>query len=149
MEPGHNQIRSILERILRLKSEQDELGEDIKEVYAEAKSNGFDKTALGQAVSIIRKREKNPQAFAERNEIADLYLSAFDGSASRTHARAREETAPEPDRTPTGAEPEPVPIEEVRTPPFVPPVERKGGPPIVERTKPEMPDIPEFLRKDR
>ena len=46
------QIKSIIERILRLKEEQDALASDIRDVYAEAKSNGHNKTALGQAVAL-------------------------------------------------------------------------------------------------
>lgn len=82
-----DQVRSILERILRLKEEQDALSEDVREVYAEAKANGFDKTALGQVVAYLRKREKDgADKLAERTALFDLYLGAFDG---RSHARAR------------------------------------------------------------
>ena len=73
------QVKSILERILRLKEEQDALSEDIKEVYAEAKSNGFDKTALGIVVTAVRKRDKNPEKYAEHDQLASLYLAAYDG----------------------------------------------------------------------
>lgn len=95
--PGHNarqQLRSIIERIERLKDEQDALAADIREVYAEAKSNGYDKTALGQVVTIRRKRAKDPEGFEERNALVDLYLSVLDGTvdATRTHAH---EDAPE------------------------------------------------------
>lgn len=93
--PGHNsgvaagQLRSIVERIERLKDEQDALAADIREVYAEAKSNGYDKTALGQVVTIRRKRAKDPQAFEERSAMVDLYLAALDGTIdaiARPHA---------------------------------------------------------------
>jgi uncharacterized protein (UPF0335 family) len=85
------QIKSIIERILRLHQEEDDLKADRREVYAEAKANGYDKTALGAAVSIIRKREKDAAGFEERNAIVDLYLSAFDGSSHvRAYARTRE-----------------------------------------------------------
>jgi uncharacterized protein (UPF0335 family) len=89
------QLKSIIERILRLHAEEDEIKADRREIYAEAKSNGYDKTALGAAVSIIRKREKDAAGFEERNAIVDLYLSAFDGS-SHVHAPARTREAAEP-----------------------------------------------------
>ena len=90
------QVKSILERILRLKEEQDALSEDIKEVYAEAKSNGFDKTALGIVVTAIRKRGKDPQKYAEHDQVASLYLAAYDGVGTpvATHAPAREASKP-------------------------------------------------------
>ncbi len=94
------QLKSIIERILRLHQEEDELKADRREVYAEAKSHGYDKTALGAAVSIIRKREKDAAGFEERTAIVDLYLSAFDGSSHvRAYAHTREaepNTSPEP-----------------------------------------------------
>lgn len=85
------QLKTIIERILRLHAEEDEIKADRREVYAEAKSHGYDKTALGAAVSIIRKREKDAAGFEERNAIVDLYLSTFDGSSHvRAYARTRE-----------------------------------------------------------
>jgi len=81
-------LRSLVSRIERLKGEQDSLGEDIKEIYAEAKSNGFDKTALGQVITIRRKRAKDPQAFEERSATVDLYLSALDGTVDANIERA-------------------------------------------------------------
>lgn len=83
------QIKSIIERILRLHEEEDALKADRRDVYAEAKGHGFDKTALGAAVSAIRKREKlGENVIAERETIVDLYVSAYDGTApSHTHAR--------------------------------------------------------------
>jgi len=73
------QVKSIIERILRLKEEQDALSSDIRDVYAEAKSNGHDKTAIGQAVALIRKKEKDPQKFDELDSMTELYLAAYYG----------------------------------------------------------------------
>jgi uncharacterized protein (UPF0335 family) len=88
---ANDQVRSIIQRILRLKEAADEIAVDVREVYAEAKSNGFDKTALGQAVSFIRKREKDGAAFAERNALLEMYVAAYDGTedAPRAHPHAR------------------------------------------------------------
>lgn len=88
-------VKSIITRILRLKEEQDALAEDIREIYAEARSNGLDKTALGQVVSAIRKREKDPQKFQELADNAQLYLNAYDGTGTPVATRARaHEAAP-------------------------------------------------------
>lgn len=80
MTIASEQLRSIVDRILRLKAEQDDLAADIREIYAEAKGNGYDKTALGQLVSYIRKRDKDPEKFAEGNAVFDLYLTAYENS---------------------------------------------------------------------
>lgn len=86
------QLRSIVERILRLKQEQDELASDIRGIYTEAKSHGFDKTALGQVVTHLRRRERLGEAEADQREaMFDLYLSAYE--SGEPHARAREEAA--------------------------------------------------------
>lgn len=94
-----NQLKAIIERILRLHAEEEEIAADRREVYAEAKANGYDKTALGEAVRIIRRREKDREAFDERNAIVDFYLSAYQ-QPSHTYARAhaREETEYQPTR---------------------------------------------------
>lgn len=84
------QVKSLIERILRLHAEEEELRADRREVYAEAKANGYDKTALGAAVAAIRKREKlGESVVAERETIADLYLAAYD-APSHVHAREAE-----------------------------------------------------------
>ncbi|MCE9521569.1 MAG: DUF2312 domain-containing protein [Alphaproteobacteria bacterium] len=69
-----DQLKSIVERIERLEEEKAALSGDIKEVYAEAKGNGFDTKIIRKVVS-IRKMDS-----AEREEIdalLDLYLSAL------------------------------------------------------------------------
>lgn len=82
-------IKSLIQRILSLKDEQDERGSDIREIYAEAKATGLDKTALGQAVSIIRKRAKDPDKFREVSSSVELYLDAYDGTGTANATRAR------------------------------------------------------------
>ncbi|WP_082546749.1 DUF2312 domain-containing protein [Rhizobium sp. Root483D2] len=85
------QIKSFIERIIRLKDEQDAIGEDIKAVYAEAKSLGFDKTGLGDVVTHLRKIEKKgADTIAEKEAIFDIYLSAYQGPQARASARTRE-----------------------------------------------------------
>lgn len=72
------QVKSFVERILRLKEEQDSIGDDVKDVYAEAKSSGLDKTALGKVVAAIRAERKNPERFSEIETLADLYRAAVE-----------------------------------------------------------------------
>ena len=88
MTVSHAEIKAYVDRILRLKEEQDGIGQDIKDIYAEAKGNGFDKTALGDLVTHLRKIEKKGAAsMQEREALFDLYLSSYHTSS---HAHARE-----------------------------------------------------------
>lgn len=69
-----DQIRAFVERIERMEEEKASITEDIKEIYAEAKGNGFDTKVL-RAVVRIRKQDR-----AERLEfeaLLDLYLEAL------------------------------------------------------------------------
>ncbi|MDW9839257.1 DUF2312 domain-containing protein [Sinorhizobium meliloti] len=84
------QIRAFIDRILRLKEEQDTIGEDIRDIYAEAKSMGFDKTAMGNVVAHLRKvAKKGPDTVAEQGAIFDLYLCAYEGKSPHAPAPAR------------------------------------------------------------
>jgi uncharacterized protein (UPF0335 family) len=82
------QLRSFINRILRLKSEQDELGSVIRDIYAEAKGNGFDKTVLGKVVAALRAREKHGDAkMSEQDALFETYMAAFEsGTLIATHA---------------------------------------------------------------
>lgn len=69
-----DQLKSIVERIERLEEEKAALAEDIKEVYAEAKGNGFD---TGVLRAIIRLRKQDSSERAEQEALLDLYLNAL------------------------------------------------------------------------
>lgn len=71
---AHDQLRSVVERIERLEEEKAATAADIKEVYAEAKANGFDTKTLRQVVR-IRKQDKTERQ--EQLAILELYLSAL------------------------------------------------------------------------
>ena len=73
-----DQLLSLIERIERLNEEKSALGDDIKLVYAEAKSNGFD-TKIMRMVVRIRKLDEHERQ--ETDALLDLYLSAL-GMAS-------------------------------------------------------------------
>lgn len=68
------QLRSFIERIERLEEEKRALSEDIKEVFAEAKGNGFDPKIMRQVVR-IRKMDKSDRQ--EQEALLDLYLAAL------------------------------------------------------------------------
>jgi len=69
-----DQIRSLIERIERLEEEKKNISDDIREVYAEAKGNGFDAKILRQLVR-IRKQDKAERL--EQEAILDLYMHAL------------------------------------------------------------------------
>jgi uncharacterized protein (UPF0335 family) len=69
-----DQLRSIIERIERLEEEKQALADDIKEVYAEAKANGFDAKTLRTVVK-LRKEDANERQ--EREALLDLYMHAL------------------------------------------------------------------------
>jgi uncharacterized protein (UPF0335 family) len=78
-EIGHNsmagdQLKSIVERIERLESDKKEIADDIRDVYAEAKGNGFDPKAIRQ---IVRERKQDADERAEREAILDTYRNAL------------------------------------------------------------------------
>ena len=75
---GGDQLKSIVERIERLEEEKKTIADDIKEVYAEAKGNGYDVKVLRKVIA-IRKRDANERA--EEEAILDLYLQAVGESA--------------------------------------------------------------------
>ena len=71
---AQTQLKSIIERIERLEVEKSEIAEQIKEVFAEAKGNGFDVKVLRKVVR-IRKQDRAKRL--EEEAILDLYLSAI------------------------------------------------------------------------
>ncbi|WP_103873955.1 DUF2312 domain-containing protein [Bosea lathyri] len=73
-----NQLKSIVERIERLEEEKKTISDDVKEVYAEAKGNGYDVKILRRVIA-IRKRDANERA--EEEAILDLYLQAVGETA--------------------------------------------------------------------
>lgn len=68
------QLRSIVERVERLEEDKAAIAADIKEVYAEAKGNGFDTKALR---AIVRMRKQDSAERQEQEAIVDLYKSAM------------------------------------------------------------------------
>ena len=69
-----DRLRSIIERIERLEEERKALGDDIKDIYAEAKSAGFDVKVIRQ---VIRIRKQEPADVDEMETLLDLYRRAL------------------------------------------------------------------------
>ena len=87
-EPGHNsgdepaqwgnisaeRLRSLIERIERLEEERKALGVDVRDIYQEAKSAGFDvKVVRG----IIRDRRREPAELEQEETLRDVYRQAM------------------------------------------------------------------------
>jgi uncharacterized protein (UPF0335 family) len=72
VDGGH--LRAFIERIERLEEEKKAIADDIKEVYAEAKGNGFDVKVMRKVIS-LRKMDRDKRI--EEETILDLYLAAL------------------------------------------------------------------------
>jgi uncharacterized protein (UPF0335 family) len=68
-------LRSLVERVERIEEEIRALNDDKKDVYAEAKSDGFDVKVLREVVR-LRKQDRNERD--ERDSLLDLYLHAIE-----------------------------------------------------------------------
>ena len=71
---AHDQLRAFIERIERMEEEKAAIAADIKEIYAEAKGNGFDTKTLRKIVN-IRKQDVNERA--ESEALLRLYMNAL------------------------------------------------------------------------
>jgi len=69
-----DRLRSIVERIERLEEEKKALGNDIKDIYAEAKSAGFDVKALRKLISM---RRMETQEREELDGLLEVYMHAL------------------------------------------------------------------------
>jgi uncharacterized protein (UPF0335 family) len=67
-------LKSYIERVETLEKEKAALGADVREVYAEAKANGFDPKIMRKVVA-LRKLDKNDRD--EQQALIDLYLQAL------------------------------------------------------------------------
>ena len=82
--PG-GRIRSFIERIENLDTELQELNEQKKEVFAEAKGEGFDVKILKE---IIKLRKQDKEERDERDTLLDLYMRAMETAESEPSAKA-------------------------------------------------------------
>jgi uncharacterized protein (UPF0335 family) len=82
--PG-GKIRAFVERIENLDSEIQELNDQKKEVFAEAKGDGFDVKILKE---IVKLRKQDEEERDERESMLDLYMRAMDQAAPEKAAKA-------------------------------------------------------------
>lgn len=71
---ANNQIRAFIERVERLEEEKVAISSDIKEIYAEAKGNGYDAAILRKIVAL---RKKDPDKRRHEETVMSLYLDAL------------------------------------------------------------------------
>ena len=71
---AQDQLRAFIERIERMEEEKKAISDDIKEIYAEAKGNGFDTKVLRQ---IVRIRKQDASERMEQEALLDLYMAAL------------------------------------------------------------------------
>lgn len=75
---GHNsgdrELVLLVERIERLEENKKEIADDIKDVYLEAKSKGYDNKTIRE---IIKLRKLEPDVVREQRMLLDTYLAAF------------------------------------------------------------------------
>lgn len=79
---GHNsgaaiakdQLKAFIERIEKLEEEKKAIADDIKDVYAEAKSTGFDAKMMRKVVA-LRKQDANERA--EQEAVLETYMQAL------------------------------------------------------------------------
>jgi uncharacterized protein (UPF0335 family) len=77
VEVAGDQMRANVERIERVEEEIRELNEAKKEIYLEAKSNGFDVKVLRE---VVRLRKQDQKEREELDELLDVYLRAIKGA---------------------------------------------------------------------
>ena len=73
---AQTRLKTIIERIERLEEEKAGIANDIKEVFAEAKGEGFDVKILRK---VVRLRKQDKAKRLEEEALIDLYLSAIGG----------------------------------------------------------------------
>jgi uncharacterized protein (UPF0335 family) len=69
-----DQLKAIIERVERLEEEKKAISDDIRDVYAEAKGNGYDVKALR---TVVRLRKQDKTEREEQEAILDTYLQAL------------------------------------------------------------------------
>ena len=83
VEVAGDQLRAIVERIEHVEEEIKELTEAKKEIYQEAKGNGFDVKILRE---VIRVRKQDQKERDEQDSLLDVYLQAIKGASRSAKA---------------------------------------------------------------
>ncbi|MDE2096612.1 MAG: DUF2312 domain-containing protein [Patescibacteria group bacterium] len=74
----NSELSSYIDRIERLDEEKKAISGDIKDIYAEAKSKGYDVAAMKRVIRDRRRKEKNTEKFKAENDSYNVYASAMD-----------------------------------------------------------------------
>ncbi len=69
-----DRLKNFIMRVERLEEDKQGIADDIKEVYGEAKGEGFDVKILRKVIAL---RKKDPEERAEEDELLELYMSAI------------------------------------------------------------------------
>lgn len=69
-----DRLKNFIMRIERLEEDKKGIADDIKDVYGEAKGEGFDVKVLRKVIAL---RKKDPEELAEEEELLELYMSAI------------------------------------------------------------------------
>ena len=69
-----DQLKSIVERIERCEEEKKAISDDIRDIYAESKGNGYDVKALR---TIVRLRKQDPEERQQNDAILESYMQAL------------------------------------------------------------------------
>ena len=83
---AQDQLRAFIERIERMEEEKAALSADLREIYAEAKGNGFDTKVLRQ---IVRIRKQDHSERMEQEALLDLYMQALGMQAAAKDSDSR------------------------------------------------------------
>lgn len=84
---ARDQLRAFVERIERMETEKKTIADDIRDIYAEAKSMGFDTKILKKVIAL---RKKDEQERTEEEMILDTYLVALNMKQGDLFAEAAE-----------------------------------------------------------
>ena len=98
-----DRLRSVVERIERLNEENDAINADKREIFAEARGNGYDVKALKAVIGIRKKRASDAAGHQEHEHMVALYLAALDKPTETEHARTPAPAGDPPDHQETPA----------------------------------------------
>ena len=85
MSINNNQLASIVDRIEALESDKAEIANDVNEVYAEAKANGYDVKILRKVVAL---RRQDAHKRSEEQTLIELYMNSLGQLADTPLGRA-------------------------------------------------------------
>lgn len=70
-------LRGLVERIERVQEDIDAAKDDLKDIFAEAKADGFDTKTLRKVLREKKRKEKDPASYDEETNLEVLYMKAL------------------------------------------------------------------------